>query len=557
MCDRLILFFCLAGFMLVALSCEEKINDDVLAQINDHSITEVHFENAFKEYYLRTGRAISANPSTKLSVLNAKFDNYVLATYAEDKGLDKSEKAFQKRGEIERRVLNEEYLNQVILKDIQVTEKELNQYFIRFNTTLEASHLFAHDLESANVLYERLKSGESFQKLAQEVFQTPYLANNGGNIGRFTTDEMDIAFEEAAFELKVGEISKPVPTAQGYSIIKLTDRFTKPILTKNEFANKKAEIASYVYKKKKELATREHLYNFRDNLEFNSEVFDALWNKMNENYSSAIAKDQEFISNLRSEEVLATYQGFEFSLEDFATEFRFTPIAQINAIEGKNGFENFVIGASLRAYLFKRAKQADIQNQPLVRESLDETFFSYLAQKAVEELKNSIANTDDELRFAYQNNRERFFKPLEVNLSRIVVETEEKAKFLKEKLEGGADFTSLVEKHTLINEDLLTNGELGFESVRNYGSHSVKISELEIGEISEIINYQTGQYTIYKMNGKIEGRLLSFEEAKESVNAFITNKKLSALKEETIKDVKEKHNALIDIEKLNKVTIQI
>ena len=176
MCDRLILFFCLAGFMLVALSCEEKINDDVLAQINDHSITEVHFENAFKEYYLRTGRAISANPSTKLSVLNAKFDNYVLATYAEDKGLDKSEKAFQKRGEIERRVLNEEYLNQVILKDIQVTEKELNQYFIRFNTTLEASHLFAHDLESANVLYERLKSGESFEKLAQEVFQTPYLS---------------------------------------------------------------------------------------------------------------------------------------------------------------------------------------------------------------------------------------------------------------------------------------------------------------------------------------------------------------------------------------------
>jgi parvulin-like peptidyl-prolyl isomerase len=557
MCDQLILFFCLAGFMLVALSCEEKINDDVLAQINDHSITEVHFENAFKEYYLRTGRAISANPSTKLSVLNAKFDNYVLATYAEDKGLDKSEDAFQKRGEIERRVLNEEYLNQVILKDIQVTEKELNQYFIRFNTTLEASHLFAHDLESANVLYERLKSGESFEKLAQEVFQTPYLANNGGNIGRFTTDEMDIAFEEAAFELKVGEISKPVPTAQGYSIIKLTDRFTKPILTKNEFANKKAEIASYVHKKKKELATREHLYNFRDNLEFNSEVFDALWNKMNENYSSAIAKDQEFISNLRSEEVLATYQGFEFSLEDFATEFRFTPIAQINAIEGKNGFKNFVIGASLRAYLFESAKQADIQNQPLVRESLDETFFSYLAQKSVEELKNSIANTDDELRFAYQNNRERFFKPLEVNLSRIVVETEEKAKFLKEKLEGGADFTSLVEKHTLINEDLLTNGELGFESVRNYGSHSVKISELEIGEISEIINYQTGQYTIYKMNGKIEGRLLSFEEAKESVNAFITNKKLSALKEETIKDVKEKHNALIDIEKLNKVTIQI
>ena len=555
--DHLILLSCLLCFSLGALSCQDKVESDVLARINEYSITEVHFENAFKEYYFRTGRAISANPSTKLSVLNAKFDNYVLATYAEDKKLDKTEAAFQKRGEIERRVLNEEYLNQIILKDIQVSEEELNQYFVRFNTTLKASHLFANDLTSANILYERLKNGESFEKLAKEVFQTPYLANNGGDIGRFTTDEMDIAFEEAAFGLKVGEISKPVPTAQGYSIIKLTDRFTKPILSKNEFAIKKAEIASYVYKKKKELATREHLYNFRDNLEFNSEVFDALWNKMNENYSSAVSKDSEFISGLKSDEILASYKGFEFTLEDFSTEYRFTPLSLINAIEGKDGFENFVIGTALRAYLFKNAKEANLQDQPLIRESVDETFYSYLAQQAIEDLKKSISNTDEELRIAFQKNQERFYKPLEVNLSRIVVETAEKASSLITQLQSGADFISLVEKHTIVNEDLLTSGELGFKSVRNYGSYSAKISELKIGEISEIINYQTGQYTIYKMNGRIEGRPYTFDEAKESVHAFLMDQKLNDLKEKTIQDVKEKHNALIDIEKLNKVTIQI
>ncbi len=540
-----------------ALSCTEKADDDVLAQINDYSITKIHFENAFKEYYYRTGRAISANPSTKLSVLNAKFDNYVLATYAEDKGLDRTEEAIQKRGEIERRVLNEEYLNQVILKDIQVSDTELNQYFVRFNTTLRASHLFAHDLESANEIYKRLQNGEDFEELAKEVFQTPYLANNGGDVGRFTTDEMDIAFEEAAFGLKIDEISKPVPTAQGYSIIKLTDRFTKPILTKNEFANKKAEIASYVYKKKKELATREHLYNFRDDLEFNPEIFDALWTNMNENYSSAISKDAEFLSNLASDKTLAVYNDFEFTLDDFAVEYRFTPLSQINAIEGKMGFENFVIGTALRAYLFKNAKDADIGDQKIVKESIEETFYTYLAQSAIKDLKSSISNTDQELRIAYQNNGERFYKPIEVNLSRIVVDTEEKANFLISELKKGADFKALVEKYTIINEDLLTSGELGFVNVKNYGSYAPKISELKVGEISEVINYQTGQYTIYKMNGKIEGRPLTFNEAKESVDAFLLNKKLEAIKDKTIKDVKEKHNALIDIEKLNEITIQI
>ena len=59
------------------------------------------------------------------------------------------------------------------------------------------------------------------------------------------------------------------------------------------------------------------------------------------------------------------------------------------------------------------------------------------------------------------------------------------------------------------------------------------------------------------MNGRIEGRPYTFDEAKESVHAFLMDQKLNDLKEKTIQDVKEKHNALIDIEKLNKVTIQI
>lgn len=538
-------------------SCSKKVDESVLAKINDYSITKVHFENAFKEYYYRTGRAISANSSTKLTVLNSTFDNYVLATYAEDKGLNETEKALQKQGEIERRVLNEEYLNQIVLSDIKVTNDDLNEYFLRFNTKLRASHLFAHDLESANKLYERLQSGESFDELAKEIFGTPYLANNGGDIGRFTTDEMDIAFEEAAFKLKVGEISKPVPTAQGYSIIKLTDRFRKPILSQTEFANKKPEIASYVYKKKREIATREHLYTFSDDIKIDVDSFDKLWQMMNDNYSSAINKDAEFLSNLRSNEELASYQDYVFTTNDFVDEYRFTPLSLINEIEGKQGFKNFVIGSALRNYLYTKAIEEGINDQKLVRESIDETYFIFLAQEAVQHLKESISNSEVELKEAYETNSERFYKPIQVNLSRIVVEIEEKAEMILRELKSGAEFTKLVRDHTILSEDLMTKGELGFENIKNYGSFAPQISKIKVGELSEVINYQTGQYTIYKMNDKIEGRPLSYNEAVELVDAFLTNKKLKALKEETIKAVKEKHNALIDIEKLNELTIQI
>tara|TARA_R110002126_G_scaffold200584_4_gene348176 strand:+ start:4938 stop:6611 length:1674 start_codon:yes stop_codon:yes gene_type:complete len=552
-----ILFTILLIFSMGMLSCVNNNDENVLARINNYSIDQVHFENAFKEYYYRTGQAISPNNSTKLSVLNAEFDNYVLATYAEDFDLDKTEEALQKKEEIKRRVLNEEFLNQVILSNIEVKEQELTEYFVRFNTTLRASHLYAPDLESATALYKRLEDGETFEELAKEVFQTPYLANNGGDIGRFTTDEMDIAFEEAAFDLTIGEISKPVPTAQGYSIIKLTDRFTKPILTRTEFANKKDQIESYVYKKKRELATRQQMYDFMNSLEINEKVFDKLWDYMNENYAGAISKDPEFLNNLSSDENLVNFKDFNLDLKAFASEYRFTPLSLINAIEGKEGLRTFVVGTALRAYLFEGAIKAGIDEQELVQESIDETYYIFLATEAIEHLKNSIENTDVELREAFHQYNDRFYKPLQVNLSRIVVDSETKANEVIEKYALGSAFTDLVGEYTILNEDLMTDGELGFETLHKYGSNGPDIAKLKVGELSKPINYMGNEYTIYKMNARIEGRSLSFEEARESVDVLLTKKKLKLLKDNTIEDVKEKHNALIDIEKLNQVTIQI
>ncbi len=551
----------LLGILLLAtagvFSCDKGLDENEIAKINELTVTTTHFENAFKEYYYRTGQAIRPSKSTRLTVLNSQFNNYVLATYAKDVGIDETIEAYRKKKEIERRVLNEEYLDQVVLSDIKVSEKELNEYFIRFNTTLRASHLFAHDLESANTLYERLQNGEQFEQLAEEVFQTPYLKNNGGDIGRFTTDEMDIAFEETAFGLNVGEISKPVPTAQGYSIIKLTDRFTKPILTKTEFANAKAQVHQYVYRKKKELATRQHIYEFNSGLEIDESAFESLWSMMNENYSSAISKDVEFIESMKSETKLASYNGYEFSMTNYAEEFSITPLSQINAIEGEKGFESFLKGLAMRAYLFESANQAGIQDQELVQESIDETYLIYLAAEAVDRLRNTIKNSEEELKAVFAENKERFYQPMQVGLSRIVVESKEKANKLIDEYKSGVKFTSLLEKYTLYNEDLMTDGNLGLENLTTYGSFGPEIAKTDIGDLTKPLSYTSKEFIVYLVNEKTEGRYLNFEESKERVDAFLTNQKLRILKEETIEAVKKEHNAQVDIEKLNNITIQI
>ncbi len=84
-------------------------------------------------------------------------------------------------------------------------------------------------LKKAEAIYKKLKKGASFKKLAEKYSDDPGSKNRGGDLGYIAKNQLVKPFANAAFSLKIGQISKPVKTRFGYHIIEVLDRKSESV----------------------------------------------------------------------------------------------------------------------------------------------------------------------------------------------------------------------------------------------------------------------------------------------------------------------------------------
>ncbi len=175
-----------------------------------------------------------------------------LLSYAMKEKVDERETFSQLKKNFENSLLVSLFIEKDLRKGLKVTVEEAKkeydshpEMFIQ-GEQVKARHILVKDEKTANEVYEKVKKGEDFGKVAKK-YSTGPSASNGGELGYFGKGKMVKPFETAAFALKVGEISKPVKTSFGYHVIQVTDRKKKSTIP---FKNIKDKWIQYLTEKK-------------------------------------------------------------------------------------------------------------------------------------------------------------------------------------------------------------------------------------------------------------------------------------------------------------------
>jgi parvulin-like peptidyl-prolyl isomerase len=514
-------------------------NSDTLAVIGNRIITVERFAKLLKEKIV--GLGLIDNSEIRMGYLYNLTDDEILILQAKKRKLDRTKKALAEKSRIELQELLNAFLNKYISPMAAVTENDLRDLFWKMNTKIKVSHLYAQTKAFADSLYDELLKGRSFNELARKVFADPRLKESGGSLGYISIDEMDPEFEKTAYGMSVGEISKPVKTVYGYSIIKVDDIKGNPFVTENEFFKVRDRLKGFAYKRKYEEAAKQYIKTLRAelNLHFNDAYVSRLYEiLLSESFQFLIENKSPSIFHEDLEKTVLTTTEERWSVNRLINALSKTDEKQRKWIRTKENFEDFIAGLVMRKYISNVAKKEKLDAAPSFHENVQYEFDSYLLTTLEKQLKKQIKISEDSVKSFFRHNREKFRTQPEIRLSTILVDDAILADSIRKSLNNGVQFPELAKQFSIQKIIAERDGDLGFFRKDELGSLGVKLFDLNVGEWTGPI-VEEGKSLFVKCTDRKEPADRSFEESSQEIKEMLTSMVWLDVRSQYVKSLKE------------------
>ena len=159
-------------------------------------------------------------------------------------------------------------------------------------------------------------------------------------------------------------------------------------------------------------------------------------------------------------------------------------------------------------------------------------------------LPEQITVSDREIESYYQNHLNTFQKPEEVRVRQIVLSSEQEAILLRQELLSKENFAEIARERS-ISPDRAQGGDLGYFSKGRLPPEFDIVFTLQVDSISQPVKSPYG-YHLFQVLDRPEPRLLSLEEAKESIYYILAGQKKEQVLTEWMKDFRFRSEVYIN-----------
>ncbi len=388
-------------------------------------------------------------------------------------------------------------------------------------------------LDKITRIREEIVGGASFDSLARKYSDDPSSGAKGGDLGFFERRQMVKPFDEAVFDLEIGELSDIVKSRFGYHIIQLVEVMEYP--TYEEELEKIRDMyrkARYDYDYDRYIESLKYGYQYK----LNDEIIDIISSdKSGITLTPEYINDKLYIDN--KDKTLITLNNDSYTVADLFDYLK-TEAKYENKELKKSLLTNGVNDFSKNILLSKKALELEKVDTEFANLMNDYKNGIYIFKLQEDEIWDKVKIDSVKLRDIYNNSKNDFLVKAKVDFSEIFAKDEKRINDYYQKLLDGSNFDSLASTYTERNSFKAKSGLHGLKDVDDSELSKKANSLTANGDFSKPFPVDGG-WAIVKLNAKIAERIKTFEEALPELSSTFQESESKRLENEYINNLKK------------------
>lgn len=372
--------------------------------------------------------------------LQSLIDIKLMIREAQALGLDRDPELEAVVEHIRRQAMIDAYLRTRLGQNVPLTEQEMRASFAAHpaSQAVRGAHILLATRQQAEEALAEIRAGKSFAEVARQRSLDRQTAAKGGAFDQYYAFDRvsDQIYEKVFKQLKVGQISEPFRTPQGYEIVKVLDR------KQLDYEKYRPVIMRGVIMQELTERKAAHLAALLDSLE--ARIEPASLKRLQEAWNAS--PGHPALSPQEGEEALYRFVGGQLTLGQ----------ALPWLVSQQGGLDSARVEGLLRkkalpeAVLARVAEQEGFGAYPEVeRQYRQERERRLLEALWKEKLEKEVVATAEEARAHYQAHPQSYQAPEEILIQEILVSTLQEAETLLAQLRKGADMGRLAAAHSI------------------------------------------------------------------------------------------------------------